>query len=432
MMALINSLNLSMDFPMGFHGQQSMAIGLLFAVTATLAQAVPLNERPIYVQGNERTRPAYIEHLVRNCLEDTDETPRDDDAAAQIIRACLLNSRLFVETAVHVAPDRIDVTVEDRWTLIPIPFASAGSGDDRAAGVFLLETNFLGIGQMLALGGAITNAGSSYFGFYRDPSVAFSPWSLGLNVMRSSVDLHSYAGKEAVAGFSEVKVGFGASLGYRFSGRLSADVNLRRTIAGYRTLDTYTEDPTDNAGIDVGLKAKIGEPTYRFYFQEGFELQPEVWAQVARSGPDKRTLSAAYRANYATAVHGDHALKVSASSGISRGGGVADTFRLGGHEGTRGIPANGAWVESYHAVSVDYLMPVRSGDTGILASGVFADGGYLRFREPGRPPGGYSAAGISVYYFLKKVAVPGFGLEIGYNPTFQGAFGTASVGLGFN
>ena len=100
------------------------------------------------------------------------------DEAVQELRK--LN--VFHEIDFSYVPDREGVNIvtrlQEKWTLLPFPAIKFG-GDYQSYGLFILETNFLGLKKMLYGGGSwspsrgwVTQAG------YFDPEIAGSPFTM--------------------------------------------------------------------------------------------------------------------------------------------------------------------------------------------------------------------------------------------------------------
>ena len=65
---------------------------------------------------------------------------------AEIIKQCILNAKIFAKVQVAVNKPLIDVVLEERWTLLPLPYVYS-NGDDYSSGLFILESNLFGLGK---------------------------------------------------------------------------------------------------------------------------------------------------------------------------------------------------------------------------------------------------------------------------------------------
>ncbi len=98
-----------------------------------------------------RTKEQFVESLVEKCLKKGDYRSWETVDAGPLSQ-CISNSRLFRSVDVVVGVAEIKVTVDERWTLIPVPYVYS-SNDKRTAGLFLFESNLFGYGKTLSAGG---------------------------------------------------------------------------------------------------------------------------------------------------------------------------------------------------------------------------------------------------------------------------------------
>jgi hypothetical protein len=78
---------------------------------------------------------------------------------------------------------------------------------------------------------------------------------------------------------------------------------------------------------------------------------------------------------------------------------------------------------------MDYQIPLRSFESGTLTVAPFVDVGRIEQRGGASETIDYYTAGGGIYYFLKNIALPGFGFEAGYNNRYMKDFFTFSAGL---
>jgi outer membrane protein assembly factor BamA len=374
------------------------------------------------IHGNVRTKESYIKNLVHECLENMPSDSQDPDS----LRQCLMNSKLFSEVIVERDQGKMKITVTDKWTLIPVPSVSAGSGDTKSAGLFLFESNFLGQGMNLVLGAVSSNRGDTYFGIIADPSLFFSRWNYSLSVFKQSQQLMFQRDGTTIDGFEEDKHFFEGSLGYRFG---------NWTLSGIASYNQATYDPyLDFAGLEDNVAKKMGgifsydNRNYRLYFSEGAALTITYDADVNRSDGERLSRQLYSEFNWQKAFFSDQVLQMGVAQGMMDGGTRADLFRIGGTNGFRGIEARTELVDRYLVSSFDYQFPLASFESGALTTGPFVDLGRLfERRDPAVTD--FVSSGLGIYYFLKQIAFPGVGLQFGYNEKFQGQFFSAYVGF---
>ncbi len=112
-------------------------------------------------------------------------------------------------------------------------------------------------------------------------------------------------------------------------------------------------------------------------------------------------------------------------------GNEKDFFMKGGNPGFRGIQENGAWLKSYHVLSLDYQIPIKFYNSGTWTVAPFIDTGLLNSPLKDNPDEHFTSIGIGTYYFLKNIAVPGIGIAAGVNDKYQETYFKFTIGFSF-
>jgi outer membrane protein assembly factor BamA len=381
-----------------------------------------LGEVVVIIEGNRKTKTGYVEKLVDKCIEK--EEPAGWDAlGAESLRQCIFNSRLFADVKVEVDEPRVRLTLDERWTLIPIPFFYS-SEETTSAGGYVFESNFLGYGKMVGAGGTISTEGDSFFLFYMDPSVFFSDWTASLNARSHRNEFSLYYGGEDLCGYRLSEKSFGASVGYRVSPTLNASLKSGYAERGYDREDGYE----DYDFMDMGGSLHYGDDDYKLYYNEGFSARAGYERQVYRSdhGPMSSMLSGAFK--WERNVFSTHAIRGAVSFIRVFADDARDAYTAGHGRGFRGIPKNGLWVDWALATSVDYVIPVKKIRSNVLAVAPFVDYGVF---EPvyALPEEYYVSYGVGAYLYVNRINIPGVGIVFGYNENFMGAFATVQLGM---
>ena len=403
---------------------------LLAMCSASRGLAQSAQDQVLEISGNIRTRTAYIDHLTRSCLAGVGLGTGQPDIQSQV-RQCLLNSKIFSEVKVTAAPRLIRVVVEERWTLIPIPYLQADTGQSRKIGVVMLESNFLGMGKLIASGASLSNQGVSFFGYYQDPSVLYTNWRSEALLDHTRENLTKYRRKKIVDGFAETTNGALFGGGYRWD---------RFTLTGHFGIRgrTYYQvasfaPPGDHTYTFTNMVAEYSNKDFAFYSNQGLTARFNLTQQVWRTDSLHPAGNADYLLNWEHLISNGHTVQLQASGGGVRGGGAEDGYRLGGSRGLRGIESKSAWADHYDALAVDYQIPLHTYESGTLTSGLFNDRGLIHARGNGNDDGDgivqFDAFGVGAYFYLKAFTLPGLGLEIGYNREFQGLFVNLTAGL---
>ena len=155
----------------------------LTALIMIIAGGMPLSAaeiRDINIGGNiKKTKDKTILNIIR--FHEGDEIAEGDE---ETIRQRLIKSGLFVNEEIRVDLEIegeeavLSLSLRDRFSLIPFPIFSSGSGDTKG-GLFLMDQNFLGTGNQVFTGFML---GEKYrYGMlsYTDTKFRGSSWDLG-------------------------------------------------------------------------------------------------------------------------------------------------------------------------------------------------------------------------------------------------------------
>jgi outer membrane protein assembly factor BamA len=401
---------------------------LCFVLLLSTTRTAIAEDITIFVTGNERTRSSYIENIANDYLA-RNQINRAADVKVKELKDLIVDKELFSEVDVNIVGNRINIKVKDRWTLIPIPMAIAQSGQDTKFGLFVLETNLFGYGKTGVLGGLFSQSQSNFFAMYKDPEVAFTDWMFGAYFSSSQKIEYLYDGEENIFGDNRNINGAGLSLGYAFSEKIKSDLNITIADVDYKTLNNYPE-PEDYKTSSAGLNLDWDDATFRYYYKEGwighFEMQRQFWRDDDTPESYQLRLQVSGEKN----VFLEHVLQVQISGAYQDGGDERDLMRVGAKRGFRGIPDSGAWVDKYMTAAFDYQIPLWRSRIGTWTVAPFFDVGYLdQPTSNGREKISYTALGIGTYLYLRKLAIPGVGVQVGHNDTYQDTFFEVTIGF---
>ena len=424
-----------MKRPILVHG-----IRMLFMIATTVLLITPresaaaisneyLGEVTVSLEGAKRTRPRYVESLIKYCLEKGDYRTWDSiDQAA--LGQCIKNTRVFESVDVAITQPEIKVTVSDRWTLIPIPSAYSSNGK-RSVGAFLFESNFLGIGKTVGAGGSLSTEGSTFSLMYFDPWVRFTNFTLNAIASRSSTELDAYHRTTTIYAYDKKESGFQMSPGYRITPFITGSVSLTYTNKQYSQIEAFSY-PDDYAAWGVGARLSYANSDYKLFYNDGFSASISWNQQVRRTGDLDKVSSATARLEWDHLLFGKHALQLGVqASSQSSDVGIGDVATYGRVKGFRGIQPSGLWSRQAAAGSIDYQIPIAHWGHGTVTVAPFVDYGTYKpfFAGTGN---NYTAYGVGAYYFINLINLPGVGLVVGNNDDFMGTFVTVSIGMGFN
>ncbi len=403
-------------------------VSLFGIVSSPLLAKAPASQL-FEVKGNERTRSNYIVELAQACLEDRNEFGWDPNTQLAALEQCLMNAKIFAKVGAKFEGAKIQIDVEEKWTLIPAPFFQS-SGSTRKIGLIMFETNFLGQGLTLALGGNSSNKGSGFFGFFTNPALLGTRYFLSLSASKDSTVYESIAKDEDVVdSFLEKSYGGNVSFGYRFSW-LNISANLGRTVRDYDQHEAY-KTPAAYAQNRTGITLDYDRRDYKLYFSDGLFSRVRYSRSFQESDDHSHIEQWEGSVNYQFAAFEDHAINLMGSAMNMNDIRKTDAERVGSTKGFRGIETKTAWAKSYFVQTAEYQVPLKRFEKGTLTSAVFYDHGHMETFALDLNEIDYNAAGVGVYFYLSRIAIPGFGLEWGFNSNYQKNFVNFSIGMSY-
>ncbi len=387
-----------------------------------------LGEISVAVEGATRTKPLFVESLVRNCLargESRTWQSVDPEAMGQ----CLRNTRLFSRVAVQVREPEIIVQIVDRWTLIPIPNIYASDGK-RSAGIFVYESNFLGYGKTLGGGGALSTEGNTFSLMYMDHAVQFTDYTFKIFVVRSSDDNEAYEEKNVVYGYNKVDESLTLAPGYRLTPALNGSLSLNYSDKDFNQLDLFVP-PADYRAWSVGAGIRYRKSDYKLFYNDGLSTRIDWTSQVHRSDNKEKISSLSASLAWDKLLFASHALQLGLRGAHQSEATAGDISMYGRNKGYRGIQPQGLWTSRIVSASADYQIPIATWQHGTLTVAPFIDYGIYKSNFAGSVVD-YLAYGIGAYYFMNFINLPGLGVTAGMNEDFMGGYLAIQIGMEFH
>lgn len=396
----------------------------LLALTAD--PAAPLHRvSDIQVHGNARTERDVIVRALG-------VRPGDhvSDAGLRELRQHLLNLRLFQEVEIARRPAEggvvLEVSVKERWTLIPIPIAGASAGTFRA-GLAVLESNLLGRQKLLVVSALYSSRGSTAFVMYRDPALLGTRAVLAAEVTAEEEVRERADGDEVVYAWRDRLVDASVRPGLRLAPRLRALAGPFFLHRRSRAEPGHAAPPV--AGRDLGIAAELeyDGQDQRDWFAAGPAARARVRRSLPALGSDRGFTQASAHGAWSVGAFGGHAATAALSAYLARGDEVLDAFQLGGRPGSRGLRDAGLWVERGATATLDYQVPVWRPRWGTVTGAGFVDAGVSTWSgERTR----YLAPGVGLRVYLRSVALPAMGLDLAASTAQPGVATSFFLGFG--
>lgn len=344
------------------------------------------------------------------------------------IRIAIEKAGLFSDFTINTEQEDtggviVRITVEEKWTLIPLPFLLYTDGA-LAGGMFFLETNFLGRRQVLVSG--FTYIKQKMFGLltYSNPDIGMA----GLGSSFSFVIYDESDGPGSVA----------------FAGGLSRDVLSDTTASGRLRLSLGRETSFFEGGelissLSVPLRLQYDGTIPVSVFSRGLFTSLDVSPGWVVSQGDPALVSHAM-ARYALVWDDRHHLELYGYGEVEAQPFVFLNER-GGGRGERTLPRNEVLTGAIFSGDISYQYLFWSSKAlALTATGFFEAGAYHRdlFQTPSRMSSGltdtdryrlYFGPGAGLRLYVRKVAIPAMGLDVGYSIPEETVHVSFSIGV---
>lgn len=318
-----------------------------------------------------------------------------------------LFSRVRVGRSTADGRNVVEVDVEERWTLIPIPLAIA-TGDGYRVGGFFFESNLFGRNKNLAVGGFYSPQGSSVFGIYQDPGIRGSKWLLEGRLVGFLGPRERYETDTLVDEFDDRLLDTRLLLGYALGESSVSD-----------SLNVYLGATHTFGRSEVGRRPIFGPAFLVRHNGQDFQifanrgLRAEVFFAHTPDafGSERRTQRGELLANLGEVFSWGHSLSLTVNGRFRQGDPQLDLDVLGGRPGSRGFRLSGLWGQRSLFGTAEYAVPVYDyGGTWAIAP--FADAGVVEWESERTS---YINPGLGFRFFLKDVAIPALGIDVVYN-----------------
>lgn len=372
-------------------------------------------DRPIAsirIEGLRRTRQGVVEQWIECAVGkplSSCDLPR--------IRERLYRLAIFsaIDIALNDQPEGVDVVfrLEEKWTLYPVPMFWYSPGT-VLAGVVIVEANLLGYNKGLAIGGVYSNRGWYSLVGYNDPNIAYT------NLFGS---LHAFLGSGLVEddapdgsteqSFDLTRFDFEYALGWTLWDRVSPTWNGGLRVARVGAIHVPGSEPATDANVAVqAFQLIYSDRRYRDFYDEGLRLSAEVQHAFPLDRASPAYNDAIFDAKWARPAPLAGFLDARAHAFVGAMP-IAFEERLGGLDGSRTVPGSGLTAaDRYASVALAYQVPLLTLTPGTATGQVFGEvGRYARNAEPAVTYGG---PGVGFRFYLKRVAIPAVGLDLGY------------------
>jgi hypothetical protein len=396
-----------------------LAAIFLFLIPAagTFGQDAELAGREITeitFEGLERTRRHVVLELMMVEVGDqfTVET-------LESVRRRLSNADIFASAEVRpVAAGNegveLIVTVDEAWTLVPVPFF-ATDGGEFTGGLIVIESNLLGFNKQLVGAGFGGTDGFSGFFAYVDPALFGSDWTGRVSAATGLAEEERRLPDESKIRDYEVSRTTGSlGLGYRFSERweVSGDVEVGRFEIEDESSRPDQEPIEDGVLVEPAVRVEYADTRRVDVLRVGPSGSAAARLSQFGGGADTPGWEIIGRALWGIPLFGTHRARLLASGGY--GDVPALTERtISGRDGYRSLPYQTVSADRWGGGAAFYDLPVLSAGWGALVLSHYWEAGA--YETESIEPQPFVGTGGAFRVYLRQVAVPALGLDVAYN-----------------
>ncbi|MDR0654876.1 MAG: hypothetical protein LBG22_01045 [Treponema sp.] len=401
----------------------------LFVIGGAGAQTALSNEiTAISIRGLKRTKPHVAEQYVKKFLG------RDADSLdLREVEGAVLDTGILEPVSVSIADDPegggrlLQIELKEKWSIIPFPLFSVGSGGDIGGGGFLMDANAFGINDKMILGGLYRRSGWMVTAMYistpdRDHVLG---WNLrGSYSQEERTD--SDQKNDDIRRFSQDSITASAGINYPLNEFVTPSFSL--TYNG--RLLRHNDDPLRVPGEDAHVISLSPELALEKTVWDGY-LSARQYASIAYlytigiDYPSSHALS--FRAVYERSLV--PGFKLGLKTGVLYDPDAEVLFESPPSAAQVDILSENYIARNYAGGSFDiekYLYKFSVGTLSLLVSyqGVWSQGPVLGHRFD------HGVAG-SLRFYLSKVAFPALGVGAAYNVAARYFKMNLSIGMSF-
>lgn len=366
----------------------------------------------IRVEGLRRTRASVVEQWI-DCAVGTPLSRCDLRAIHERIRRLAIFSQ--IDVALQKTPNGAEIVIrlEEKWTLYPVPMLWY-SPRTQLAGLILVEANLLGYNKGLGIGAVYSNRGWYTLAGYNDPNIGFTnAWATLHAFLGSGIVENDARDASVEQSFDMTRFDFESALGWTFWDRLSPAWTSVVRVARVGATHVAGGEPATDGTVGIqGFYLVYSDRRYRELYDEGLRLS----AEVQHAFPLDRTTPAyddvSFDGKWArpAPLRGFFDVRAHAFVGPLP---IVFEERLGGLPGSRTLPGGGlVAADRYGSLSVEWQVPFWTLSFGTASALVFGEvGRYARNEQPAVTYGG---PGAGLRFFLKRIAIPAVGVDVGY------------------
>lgn len=368
----------------------------------------------VRIEGLRRTREAVVRDLIAVTSGD-----RFSDDLIERIRIALIDSELFASIDVNAtrrpaeagAQPSVDIviTVRERWTLVPIPIFIAG-GESVQGGLIVFESNLFGRNKQAVAGGFFSDNGSRGLLGYIDPSIFQTRWSINISTSFGLLgEKRSLPDRTTIREFDYNLLRLNGTIGYDITDDLTAKAGVGYQAVAIRS-DRFASGQAALESVEyfipeLQVEWDATRPIGVLRFGPTLELS-------GRLATHQEGREVAGSLTWGLPLFRTHRFNVLASGGYGAMPTTAETV-ISVADGYRTLPYRSIAADRWGSVAAYYDYPFLNQRWGALVLSHFWE--YGVYAGDAVDPQRFFGPGGSFRVFIRQVAIPALGLNIGYN-----------------
>lgn len=332
------------------------------------------------------------------------------EANLAAIKSDLEKLNQFNVKDIRARDDTLMLTIEERWTIIPLPLYSKVNEYYRY-GLVAAETNFLGRLEVFALGAARSSRGVNYIVYYDSPR--FWNGSLGLRSFgfrSTDIEIEEQGESEPNRFISDTKGG-SALLPWHVSRVVTLEPGIHYIHKVYeaearRFGEPERTIPPGYQFIGPSSEVRVDMTTRKTYFDEGFTLSTAVYLEprVLKDHEDKWAVHLDTEWN--TMYLNQHLLRLYIFGRVNNAHDIGHQFEVGGTRGAMGYEHGSLWTNQIVTGGLQNEFHIYRGVTFIQIVE------YVQFRHRDGYAEKSLSAGGGFRWYLESISLPVVGISL--------------------
>lgn len=324
----------------------------------------------------------------------------------------------------------LQIDIQERWTLIPIPVGFVNSDSWLAGGVFI-ESNLLGLNQTVVGGLFASDENIQEFSAWSNPTFLNSNYSFGLSTSFYS-GVNEYldnSGDNILASYDENRVLLSLNVGRVYNSRIGWKIG---TGLEWYTADDYNAYLEESDIAELILKNELtltwDDLYYQDFFNEGWSSTLETTFLSTTDDYLKPSLEVNISKNII--LGGKNLLELSVNSGWNNSLKFKPTL-IGGTKGSRVLPSGSVAVEQYSDGLISFEPVIFNPSWGIFTLPIYYEAGA--YNNLSSETTFWHGPGIGFRFYVDKVAIPALGADFTWdleNNLFKVAVSIGGTGGG--